>query len=525
MFACLFALVAATVQLSVGAYGTGRSLTGDEASHFVNSLLVFDWLREAPLRNPMRFAQDYYQHLPRVTIGHWPPLFYVFQAGVFAGAGRSSAAALAFQAVIAGLAAGWPAALVQRRLGWLAGLATGVAVLASPDVMFLLDAVMVDTLLALFILASAVCWGRFASTGTVRWAVLFAATASSAILIKGNGFALAALPLLHAGLTRDMGTLRNPRAWLAAILVAITTLPWYALTWRIAAEGFGYGWGWDYTSHAVPAYATGIFGVIGAIAVVGFGAALWMLVRRSPEGRQDHELAAIAAAALAVFLFQLAAPAAITMRYLVALVPATMVVATVGLAELSRLVRVSPLALCGLATALLMLGNATSIFVPPHVSPFGMRAMARDLLSRDDRNPLVLVAADPRGEGALIAAFAEFDPGRTHWVLRATQFLARGGFMAQGYATRFSDAGAVRQWLAASGIGWLVVDVSGDPDTLEHHRQIVDAVTAAGWTPIGARKRPGGELRLYQLRTDAPSQAQMAALLSQVVPNTTGSLH
>jgi 4-amino-4-deoxy-L-arabinose transferase-like glycosyltransferase len=520
LFAPLFTALCVAVQVFVGVYWTGRSLTGDEASHFVNSLLVYDWVREGPLLDPIGYAQEYYRHFPRVTVGHWPPLLYVLQSGVFAVAGRSSAAALGFQALVAGLACAWPASLVRRRLGWAPGLATGLVVLASPDVLFLLDAVMADTLLALLVLAAGLGWARFAATGRTGWAVLFAAAASGAILTKGNGFALALVPLLHAALTRSPGALLNPRAWFAAALVAVATLPWYALTWQMTADGFNYGWGWGYTGQAVPAYASGIPGVIGTIGLIGFAAALWSLLGRSRAAPPDHELAALASAALAVFLFQLVAPADITMRYLVALVPSAAVVAAVGLTDMLRMVRVRRATLLVGVTALLLLANAAAIFVPPHLSPFGMRALAREVLAGGGANPLVLVAADTRAEGALIAAFAEFDPERTHYVLRATQMLARGGFMAQGYATRFPDSAAVRRWLADSGIGWLVVDLSGEADFLEHDRQVAEIVASAGWTPVAVRARPGGEVRLYRLQGEAPSPAQVDALLSHVVPNT-----
>jgi 4-amino-4-deoxy-L-arabinose transferase-like glycosyltransferase len=525
LFTLLFTAVCVAVQLSVGVYATGRSLTGDEASHMVNSLLVYDWLREGPLLDPVGYAQEYYRHFPRVTVGHWPPLLYVVQAGVFALAGRSSAAALGFQAVVAGLACALPASLVRRRLGWAAGLATGLAVLASPDLLFMLDAVMADTLLALLVLVAALCWARFAATGRTGWAVLFAAAASAAILTKGNGFALALLPLIHAVLTRSLRALLNPRTWLVAGIVAVATLPWYALTWQMTADGFNYAWGWDYTGRAVPAYTAGLPGVVGLIGLAGFAAALWTMPLWTMLGRRraappDHELAALAAAALAVFLFQLVAPADITMRYLVALVPSAAVVAAVGLAHGLRAFRVRRAAVLGGATAALLLANAAAIFVAPHLSPFGMRALARDIVDRDGANPLVLVAADTRAEGALIAAFAELDPRRTHYVLRATQMLARGGFMAQGYATRFPDAGAVGRWLADSGIGWLVVDLSGEADFLPHDRQVAEIVNASGWTPVAVVERPGGEVRLYRLQAAPPTTAQLDALLSHVVPNT-----
>src|SRR5579872_778529 len=102
----LFTLAALLVQLHVGAYATDRGQTGDEAAHFVTSLMLTDYLRH--LGNPIAFAKSYYVHLPRVAIGHWPPFFEMLQALAFAIFGGTNQVAMALQAVIAGLLAGLP---------------------------------------------------------------------------------------------------------------------------------------------------------------------------------------------------------------------------------------------------------------------------------------------------------------------------------------------------------------------------------------------------------------------------------
>jgi hypothetical protein len=109
---------------------------------------------------------------------------------------------------------------------------------------------------------------------------------------------------------------------------------------------------------------------------------------------------------------------------------------------------------------------------------------------------------------------------RSHYVLRATQMLATGGFMAQGYATRFPDAAAVRQWLDRSGIGWLVLDISEEAATYAHNRQVADVAASSGWQLVEQHLKPDGEIRLYKLLDRIPTPAQITALLSRVSPNT-----
>ncbi len=513
----MFTAAAVAIQLRLGAYATERGLTADEAAHFVNALVVFDWLREAPLSDPLRFARAYYLHFPRVSIGHWPPLFYLAQAGVFAVFGRGQGPALALQAALAGLACAWPAALVQRRLGWVAGFATGLFVFASPVLMFQIDAVMLDIPLGVAVLAAALAWARFAQRPSLAAALLFAALASAAILTKGNGFALAALPLLHAAMLRDARPLRDWRAVIAATLVGLATLPWTALTWRMTASGFNYAWGWDYTGRAIPGYAAGLLTTLGPAGLIGFVAGILSLIRRR-GGTADPAATALTAAALALLAFQLVVPADIAPRYLVSLVPAAAVPIALGVAGLVRLARLRPRMTGGL-TALVLLVGAAAIAAPPHLSPFGILPMVGQILSAGGGNRLVLVAASPRAEGAAVAAFAERDRDRGSYVLRASQQLAQAGFMGQNYAARFADTAALGRWLADSGIGWLLLEQSPEAAHMLHLRQLGATMATAGWPAAAVRAGPNGEMRLYRLATMPATAAQLQALLARAVPN------
>src|SRR5215471_2847290 len=65
----------------------------DEAQHAVTGLFVADFLRDHPLRHPIQYAYKYYAQYPAVAIVHWPPLFYLFEAGSFLVLGPSVLAA------------------------------------------------------------------------------------------------------------------------------------------------------------------------------------------------------------------------------------------------------------------------------------------------------------------------------------------------------------------------------------------------------------------------------------------------
>src|SRR5271154_3145026 len=48
----------------------------DEAAHFVTGLMVRDYIASGMHGNPLTFANNYYQHYPKIGLGIWPPFFY-----------------------------------------------------------------------------------------------------------------------------------------------------------------------------------------------------------------------------------------------------------------------------------------------------------------------------------------------------------------------------------------------------------------------------------------------------------------
>ena len=74
------------------AYGAEFGRHPDEASHCVNGLLFRDYLSRWPPSAPLGFAQTDYLHYPKVSIGHWPPGFYILEAAwmLLFGASRAS---------------------------------------------------------------------------------------------------------------------------------------------------------------------------------------------------------------------------------------------------------------------------------------------------------------------------------------------------------------------------------------------------------------------------------------------------
>lgn len=517
----VFAGLGLLVQLAAGAYGADRGLTNDEASHFVNSLLVLDFLRGWPVSGPIGFGLEYYEHFPRVSIGHWPPFYYIIQSAVLAVSGRSFSSLLGFQVLAAGLAAGLAGWVVRERQGFWPGLAAGFMVLCSPLLMFQLNAVMIDIFLGLLVLLAALAWARFARTGSLGWAMAFAALSVCAILSKGNAFGLALLPPLYCLFQRDRRMLTSWKTWLAALAVGCLTVPWYALTYRISSDGFVYGWGLEYSRLALSTYGRDLVTSLGLAGVAALLAGAWSIIRA--PGPRDETLVSLLSATVAIFAFQCLVPTDIEARYLISLVPAGAVVAAHGIGEVARLAgarwRARPRGVSAL-TAGVLLFNALLIFRMPSVSTFHMDELMRAILESARRNPLVLVAGCPRAEGALIAAFAQTDTARGHYIIRGFKALASDDFMGTRYKARFASEQELAAWLTRSRIGWIVVDTSRESMAWLHTRQVLNLLddASSGWRRVAAYPHGDGETRLYASDLPEPSPELIRNVLDQVAP-------
>lgn len=74
-----FLAVALGLQWHDGAFLGEFGAHPDEAAHYVTGLMFHDYTAVMHFGSPMRFAENYYLHYPKVAIGHWPPVFYLIQ--------------------------------------------------------------------------------------------------------------------------------------------------------------------------------------------------------------------------------------------------------------------------------------------------------------------------------------------------------------------------------------------------------------------------------------------------------------
>ena len=423
-FVAAFIAACLIIQFLVGAFATDRGQTADEAAHFVTSLMVSDYIRHLD-QNPIAFAKSYYAHLPKIGMGHWPPFFELLQSFVFDLFGGTNAVAMVLQAVIGGLLAGLPAALMSRHFGYILGAITGLIILCSPNIMFLIDTDMADNLLGLLVFLSTYAWSRFYQERSAKWAAVLAITMSAAILTKGSAYGLLLLPVIYVSLKRNWRFLFEQKTILTFGAILVVTVPWYVATYRLAAGGFVYSWGWTYSSTALVAFAKSVLSDFGLPGTIGFLSAAVFLVRSPDTGTID--IAAYAVSSFAMFIFISIVPADLAPRYLIPTYACGSIVAVWGIWRLLQSIVPGltrhPIALQVLDGDIGVCCQSVQTFQLPHVESFHAQAIVDQILRSKTKNPLILISGSSRFEGAIIASLAQTDRDHVFYALRGAQTL------------------------------------------------------------------------------------------------------
>jgi hypothetical protein len=483
-------LLAALIGFFQFASGSRQSELGshpDEAAHFVTGLMVHDYLASGFHESPLRYADEYYRHYPKIGLGVWPPFFYLVQAVWTLVLPVGVGSVLLLMAALELALAMVTARALWREYGWAEGFTGAVLLTGLPLVQQYSNMVMAEVLSALLMFCAALCFGKFLDSGGLRGAVGFGVFAGLAIMTKGTGLALAFVPLLTIAFTGRFPLLKNPRLWVAAIIVLAIAGPW---TWHFRNQGRG---GWEEPNPSVhfTASAMGFYGrqllvacgwLVGLLAIAG-AAALFLGPGR--PGLPASSLALV----LGVWIFQCLMPVGLEARHLTPAMPGLVVLAVGGLRWLIRSV---PKAAPRACAALLTLFFGLPVLVPPvsrpvgygslgnevAVSPFRIRRKewhgfdaAAEAALRGNRRHL-LVASDARGEGMFIAAVAMHDPHRPSFAVeRASKILAASTWSGGGYQSFYTKPSEVLAALRRSGVQAVILDTS--PAILPVHEKLL----------------------------------------------------
>jgi 4-amino-4-deoxy-L-arabinose transferase-like glycosyltransferase len=461
IFAVLLGIIM-TLQTLGGAYASGFGAPiDDEASHLVNSLLAGDFIAGLDFRHPWQFAQQYYYHYQKVTIGLWPPAFYGALGIWLLVVGASRGAAILFIAIVAATTATVIYFTGKRLMGCWAGGLAAVLFIASPLVQESSVVVMTEHLTTLGMLVGALCFARFARTERIGDGLAFGAVAAVAILTHGNAWTLGLVPGITIALTNRWYLLRRLGLWLSAVPVLVTCVPWYLFA---PSELTGRGGGVAFLFiEAVPGYLWFIYLGIGLPVLIFALIGVWKTIMRvSPRTEVAPEWAALAGLAIATFILTCVLPIPIQSRFMVLLIPSVVLFSAAGVNEIAhRLGARLPIGVVRVALALILIAAfcVESFALPLQLRNGGYETLVRDVMARLANVPQVwLISSDGFGEGALVCAVALEERRPNSYVLRARTILAGGDIWGRNSQDRFDTPAKLAGLLDDIPVTIIVID-------------------------------------------------------------------
>ena len=464
----------------------------DAAAHYVTSLMVRDYVASGLPAPPLEYARNYYQHYPKVGLGHWPPMFYVLQAGWMLLFGISRPSVLLFQAALAGLLATALFAAARRLMPAILSVAVAGALLVHPMTQRLARDVMAELLTATLIFLALWSWWRFLETEQHRFAAAFGVLAGMGLLTKGTAAMLVPVPVFSLLLTRKLGLLRHPWFWLSGLLAGAIAAPWYLLApgamhqravpglvstsegYYVVRSGMRYLW--------LAGYGPAVLVMIGLAVLIGVR--LW---RRKPV----EAVWAVAASALAAMvLLRTLVPPARELRHLLNVLPFWLLFAAGGLwwaFSLGPLKHRSARWRAAAAALVFAVVFGLEFRPPPRKDCGGFAEVAQAILARPEwTQSVILISSDALGEGMFISEIAMRERRPGHIVLRGSKVLSLSSWFGWNARPLFSGPAQVDEFLRAVPVGLVVFD--GEPvRPPAHHQMLQLALRAQGraWELVG----------------------------------------
>ena len=477
-----------TVVLQVKTHAYQRELTtyGDEASHYLNSLVIREYLVHGIGTNPLAFAAHYYAAYPKVALFVWPPLFHTALSLFMMIAGTGLDQAMVFVALCsAGVAFALYGALRRAGESWLVSLAPAVLLTLLPIAQHLSAVMMLDSALALVTVIFAIRTATFIEKPDLKNAVWFAFAAAAGCLIKGNGVAnLVAVPFVIVVLRR-WDILRRRQLYLAAAIVAVLSVIPLALAFAWLRQNSIFAPPSGVMMHALRVYLgeqpaqLGLVGLGAGLLGLILGGMRWLPNRA--EGPPRTLALSMIGCLLGVVGFHLAiSHSEPDPRYFFPAVPCMLFF----LPEIGRwLARRTgrSWAVAGTVWLLVAIFLAVDFHIEP-VRAAGFRRTVADL-RRSSPGPLrVLVFANDRGEGAFVVEVANSDPGRRDCVIRSSKLMMVSNWTSSRFNMLYADPEELTSKIERLGIQYLVLD--HELARQEPLNQLIRGVLATGPTRV-----------------------------------------
>ena len=477
----------------------------DEAAHYVTGLMVHDYVAARFPGAPVKFAEEYYAHYPKIGLGVWPPVFYIVQTAWTLPLGVSRQSVMLLMCALAATDALLLYVALRRDFGPAPASMAALIFVSLPVVREYYGMVMAETLSTAFIFGATLAFGNFLDREKARDAVLFGLLAGLAILTKGTGLALALMALLALVFTRKWHLLARPALWIAAGLTAVLAGPW---TWKFKDMGKG---GWEQPAPSLAwsreaflfflgkfgsslglvlllLFCLGRFGEIARPAGESAGCGRLIRIGRRQVGRlrrphpgggdfsfdlsRVHRDAASHPGASGGDGLCHRGPDALPARHFRALPRIRRQGMTARRASGSH--SIATVVVGGfivLAAAMLPISSKRD-------SGFGRLAVTA--LRQADPHDAMLISSDAIGEGMFIAEVALRDPHRPNYVIkRSSKELASSEWNGSHYREKYESDTALRDFLISGKIHFLVEDESMPENKRKPHHDTLKRVLAA----------------------------------------------
>ncbi len=465
----------------------------------------------------MAFAERFYAHYPVVAFGHWPPLFYILQAVWGLPFGLTRTSALILVAVLTSLVSTLLYYAARASLGRPYAVFCAVLFPLLPIVQLHTSSVMAEVPLTVFTFATALAFARLVARPTTAMAFCFGLCLCSAIYVKGNAWALMALPFIALVLIRSLSSLLKQHIWVPMLCALLCCCPMTWATMTMTKDG------WEQQSFSLPFFVHALPELLGfhltiigiPLLVLACVGAFVTVARPFVAGGVVRSLwASNFALVVSVLFFHAIVPTSMEPRKLFMSIPSLLMFAaaglqfTVGFAQrwlpAVKFMTIIPFAF-GAVIACWYVVHPYSVQHP------NMGGIAQRILDeRDLDRTAILVATTEVSEAAevsFVAEVADREHGSyRHAVIRAGKFIADSSWLGKDYKLRYSDTAQVNAVIQAVPISAIVLYTCEGPSNA-HAPLLQQLVSGNGnWVCAQSQRTAKGRVRLWvsRLRSAQP---------------------
>jgi hypothetical protein len=257
-------------------------LNNDEARHLLSGAFWYDFLKEAPVTDPVGFARQYYVQYPGLSFMVSPPLFHFLEGLAFRLAGvRAAPAGWLLTAFLVVTVVGWWFCL-RNQVGGAAAFWSALLVPLVHDINRFSGHAMLEVSLLAWMILAVTAFRLFLNSLRMRWLWAAAACATAAALTRFHAPILLIPLAVEFAMSGRWSLLRRGGFWLPIAIGLLVTGGYYALhlsqhqTWGLTLAGGGFadlGRRLVKSLGAVPA---------GMACVGGVGGVVMLAMRRRP---------------------------------------------------------------------------------------------------------------------------------------------------------------------------------------------------------------------------------------------------